>query len=43
MTEPYEPAEGAEILAYYERSYDEESRLTRDDGLLEFTRMQELL
>jgi ubiquinone/menaquinone biosynthesis C-methylase UbiE len=43
MTERNDPTKGADILAYYEQSYDEEGRLTRGSGQLEFVRMQELL
>ena len=34
--------EGSEILAYYER-YDEEGRLARGEGLLQYARMRELI
>ena len=36
------PAEERDILSYYE-SYDEEGRLARGSGALEFARMQELI
>ena len=36
------PIEHGEVISYYEH-FDEESRLTRGSGLLEFARMQELI
>ena len=42
MTERSAPSDGSEILSYYE-SYDEASRLERVSGILEQTRMRELI
>ena len=39
---PGAPIEHGEVISYYEH-FDEESRLTRGSGLLEFARMQELI
>lgn len=42
MAGPRAQFEHSEVLSYYE-GFDEESRLTRGGGLLEFARMQELI
>ena len=42
MIEPEALPDHSEVLSYYE-DFDEESRLTRGGGLLEFARMQELI
>ena len=42
MAERRVTSDGDEILSYYE-GYDEENRLARGSGLLEFVRMQELI